>query len=190
MISMIVRTIWILLYKPFMGNREIDIPGVDAACARLAEEIHALFRLYEVHLPPSLSNVLHVFAAFSAAHIDMSRLKGPDTEAVERARILERISFTARLLADSANLRPTIKSSVDRLTEQRDAVLSEQRARYDPVKDVHVPLPPLPNVSMPMADFGAIDFSALSDTLFAENIDWPMLYGDDEVRLLTLHGGA
>lgn len=140
--SLLLRAIWILLYRPFynLGSRAKNpIKGARQSCNQCASEIYAIFLYLEQNFGVLQLHFSFIYSAYWAATIDVASAKrdglNPD--------LLARLRNSSRILLTWISL-PGMRQSVSDLIEQIEALLladvppqlpqtSEVFSAYDPL---------------------------------------------------------
>lgn len=124
--SLLVRLMWILLYRPFFqSSAGLDqSPSVLEAiptCERAAIEINHIFTMYDRYYPLSRASYIVIFAGFLQATVDLALA---DREKSVSGPTLSRLALAGRVLSGGSANIPGMHSSVRSLQTHLHATLS------------------------------------------------------------------
>lgn len=121
--SLLIRSTWILLYRPFYHTSSMRSPiaGARAACDECAKEIHAIFVLFEQTYGVLRHTYIYIYAAFWAATVDVAHARREGL----REDLLKRLSYSSRILLSWVTV-PGMRQSVSQLVGQIEDLLLPQ----------------------------------------------------------------
>ncbi|KAJ3841679.1 fungal-specific transcription factor domain-containing protein [Lentinula raphanica] len=122
-LNLLVRLMWILLYRPFFysSDQAPSVPDAVPTCARAAIEINRIFTMYDRYYPLSRASYIVIFAGFLQATVDLALA---DREKIVDGPTLSRLALAGRVLSGGSANIPGMHSSVRCLQEHLHATLS------------------------------------------------------------------
>ncbi|KAJ4468254.1 fungal-specific transcription factor domain-containing protein [Lentinula aciculospora] len=125
-LNLLIRLMWILLYRPFFyssaeSGQSPSVPHADATCERAAIEINHIFTMYDRYYPLSRASYIVIFAGFLQATVDLALA---DREKSVSGPTLSRLALAGRVLSGGSANIPGMHSSVRCLQEHLHATLS------------------------------------------------------------------
>ncbi|KAJ3788629.1 fungal-specific transcription factor domain-containing protein [Lentinula aff. detonsa] len=122
-LNLLVRLMWILLYRPFFysSDQSPSVPHAVPTCERAAIEINHIFMMYDRYYPLSRASYIVIFAGFLQATVDLALA---DREKSVSGPTLSRLALAGRVLSGGSANIPGMHSSVRCLQRHLHATLS------------------------------------------------------------------
>ncbi|KAF9260559.1 hypothetical protein L218DRAFT_1002524 [Marasmius fiardii PR-910] len=179
-LNILIRVLWILLYRPFFHSQvfgaqgqnpapalSFSIPEAVLKCTEASQEIHLLFKSYE-HYEWDKASYVIVFGAFLCATVELGRLESFQREGGEGAaaegRSRDRLRLCETVLQRGRGSIPGMQQSLGRLERRLGRVL----------RSAEEPSPPIaPAVYPPTASANSSSSSAGYEGDGQPNVTYP-----------------
>ena len=116
--SLLIRSAWILLYRPFYNLQPANLPGARDVCERSANEIHAIATLFRATFGSLCQSYIFIYSVYWAAHVFMAIAAREG----RREDLVGKLSFLREVLAEWAQ-QPIHQAAIAPLIQQVDNFL-------------------------------------------------------------------